>query len=162
MLPNSQFDDLGHYHRNRNDLKRLDSNLWQEYEGKVGFAVGQLADALVDLDEGGTVDDVGTEELRQRRRYRRSWRQTIQNVQTLVRLKRCWNWRLFWNGWTHDKMEKCFSAQCHKTVHGHNLLVVLINLNICPWQAFPAWFNVCGLGQEPTLQVNNMKGVYTG
>jgi hypothetical protein len=44
-------------------------------------------------------------------------------------------------------MEKCFSAQCHKTVHGHNLLVVRINSSVCPWQAFPAWFNVCGLGQ---------------
>ncbi len=32
----------------------------------------------------------------------------------------------------------------YKTYYGRNLRIFVISLSVCPWQAFPAWSNVCG------------------
>ncbi len=42
-------------------------------------------------------------------------------------------------------------ANCYKTFYGCRLRIFVISQSICPWQAFPAQFNVCGLSQ-PYLQ----------
>jgi hypothetical protein len=49
--------------------------------------------------------------------------------------------------------EKGFDTlvQCYETFYGRNLQIIGITLSVCLLQAFPAWSNVCGQGQEPML-----------
>jgi hypothetical protein len=35
-------------------------------------------------------------------------------------------------------------VQCYKTFYGRYLLLLVISYSVCPWQAFPANYNVCG------------------
>ncbi len=39
----------------------------------------------------------------------------------------------------------------------HNLLIFVIDWRVCPLQAFPAYSNVCGLGQEPKQEKGTLK-----
>ncbi len=34
-------------------------------------------------------------------------------------------------------------TQCYKTFYGLNFRKLVIKWNVCPWQAFPAWGNIC-------------------
>ena len=43
-------------------------------------------------------------------------------------------------------------GQIYKTIYSCNLQVLLKCYSVCPWQAFPVASNICGLGQEPTLE----------
>ncbi len=43
-------------------------------------------------------------------------------------------------------------GQSYETFYGHNLWIFVIILRVCPCEAFPAKSNVCGKGQEPTLE----------
>ncbi len=49
-------------------------------------------------------------------------------------------------------------GQCYNT-----LLSVIYGLaSVCSWQAFPAWSNVCGWGQVPTLEWSTWKVIHSG
>jgi hypothetical protein len=50
----------------------------------------------------------------------------------------------------------------YKTFYGRNLRIFIISWSVCPWQAFPAWSNNCGWGQEPTLQPSTWKVLHSG
>ncbi len=51
----------------------------------------------------------------------------------------------------------------YKTFHSHNLQIFIICQSVCPCQAqFPAQFNLCGRGQEPTLEWSTRKVLQLG
>ncbi len=41
-------------------------------------------------------------------------------------------------------------SQSYKIFYSQNLQI--FEISVCPWQAFTAQSNICGLGQEPTLE----------
>jgi len=43
-------------------------------------------------------------------------------------------------------------AQCYKTFFVRNLRIFVISLSVCLWHTLPAYSNVCGQDQEPTLE----------
>jgi hypothetical protein len=43
-------------------------------------------------------------------------------------------------------------SQCYKTFYVINLRMFVISESVCSWQVFPAYSNVSGQGQEPTLE----------
>jgi hypothetical protein len=43
-------------------------------------------------------------------------------------------------------------SQSYKTFYARNLRMYVKSWRICSWQAFPPLSNVCGYGQEPTLE----------
>ncbi len=40
-------------------------------------------------------------------------------------------------------------CQCYNTFYGRNLRMLVISYSVCPWQAFPAYTNVCKTGSCP-------------
>ncbi len=42
-------------------------------------------------------------------------------------------------------------GQSYETFNVRNLQMFVLSWSVCPWQDFPAYFMVCGQGQEPTL-----------
>jgi hypothetical protein len=44
-----------------------------------------------------------------------------------------------------------------KLFYCRNSQIFIISWSVCPWQAFPAWSNVCGKGREPTLKWSSWK-----
>ncbi len=49
----------------------------------------------------------------------------------------------------------CSNEEKNKQKQQRVLALVLslcISYTVCPWQAFPTWFNICGQGQEPTKE----------
>ncbi len=58
------------------------------------------------------------------------------------------NWNLLYSGkraslfvWKNRNPSVGIS---YKTFYGRNLQIFVISWSACPWQAFPAWSNVCG------------------
>ncbi len=54
-------------------------------------------------------------------------------------------------------------VQGNKTFYGHNLLMIMIiKVIVRGWPFEPAKSNVCGQGQEPTLEWNTWKELHSG
>ncbi len=49
-------------------------------------------------------------------------------------------------------------CQSYMIFYFRNLRMFAISWSVCPWQAFPAQSNICGLGKQPTLEWGIVSG----
>jgi hypothetical protein len=49
-----------------------------------------------------------------------------------------------------------------KSFYSRNLRIYVISQSFCSWQAFPSLSNVCGRGQDPTLEWSTWKVLHSG
>ncbi len=59
-------------------------------------------------------------------------------------------------------MTKTSRGQCYKTFYGRKLRLFIISYSVYLWQPFPTKSNVCGRGQEPTLEWRTWKVLHSG
>jgi hypothetical protein len=61
-----------------------------------------------------------------------------------------------------DSPSSTSRGQCYKTFLSVIYDFFVISWSVCPWQASRAWSDVCGLGQELTLQWNTWMVLHSG